>query len=376
MSHVVRVPGGIASHWLFLTVMIASRLLDASASGQTSATIWLSRSWDAGETPTSAEETIKVFPAGAHPERLYLWVSLQNPSGPVDDVTSFQLGVQAANFLTFEDVIDFEGVHLLNPSYCGIERRHDFVVDSTADSWSLYGETHGMVTGPALVHPNNNVALDVMSGFGAISTSIPYVLPEVSPALPPRDGQGLGGVASVTHDRYRDGVNWLLGYIEFQPKLADSVQFFFEPTATTFARSDPMNPPGLVEVDVTGYAKSLRIDFLPDYVRNNSIDGGDLLLWQRSVGSTGPEASADGNGDGMVDHADLLLWETHYGTIEQPPPTFSEEPPDSCPPPLSSIPEPGSLNMLVLVFGGLPLLLRRQCRHERVTHQSERSDHN
>ncbi len=50
-----------------------------------------------------------------------------------------------------------------------------------------------------------------------------------------------------------------------------------------------------------------------DYDGSGAVDGGDLLLWQRTFGSTAALA-ADGDGDGVVGTSDLSLWRSAYGS--------------------------------------------------------------
>lgn len=50
-----------------------------------------------------------------------------------------------------------------------------------------------------------------------------------------------------------------------------------------------------------------------DFDGNGWVDGGDFLLWQRSVGLTGPNLQADGDKNGVVNGADLAIWQAHFG---------------------------------------------------------------
>jgi predicted phosphodiesterase len=49
-----------------------------------------------------------------------------------------------------------------------------------------------------------------------------------------------------------------------------------------------------------------------DYDGDGKMDGGDFLVWQRSLGSA-TELAADGNENGIVDAADLAIWRANYG---------------------------------------------------------------
>jgi hypothetical protein len=48
-----------------------------------------------------------------------------------------------------------------------------------------------------------------------------------------------------------------------------------------------------------------------DYDGDGDVDGGDLLRWQRNLGST-TNLAADGNNDGRVDAADLQVWKSAF----------------------------------------------------------------
>jgi hypothetical protein len=52
-----------------------------------------------------------------------------------------------------------------------------------------------------------------------------------------------------------------------------------------------------------------------DFDRNGVVDGGDLMIWQRSTGATGlePFAAGDADGDGEVGANDLAQWASAYG---------------------------------------------------------------
>jgi hypothetical protein len=55
-----------------------------------------------------------------------------------------------------------------------------------------------------------------------------------------------------------------------------------------------------------------RLSVLPgDYDLNQTVEGADLLLWQRATGTAGPVG--DGNGDHAVDAEDLVVWGDNLG---------------------------------------------------------------
>jgi hypothetical protein len=55
-------------------------------------------------------------------------------------------------------------------------------------------------------------------------------------------------------------------------------------------------------------------DLRGDYNRDGRVDGGDMLAWQCSLGST-TNLLADGNRDGVVSDMDLVVWSQNYGTV-------------------------------------------------------------
>ena len=50
-----------------------------------------------------------------------------------------------------------------------------------------------------------------------------------------------------------------------------------------------------------------------DFDQNGVVSGGDFLRWQSGVGSSGTLATGDANGDQSVDGDDLEIWEKSYG---------------------------------------------------------------
>jgi len=82
-----------------------------------------------------------------------------------------------------------------------------------------------------------------------------------------------------------------------------------------------------------------------DYNADGVVDGADLLVWQRTLGTAATPAGsgADGNGNGGVDADDLTIWRDHFG--------------QSSPAPIASIPEPSSL---ALALFSMAALLRRR----------------
>lgn len=71
---------------------------------------------------------------------------------------------------------------------------------------------------------------------------------------------------------------------------------------------------------------------LGDYNYNGRVEGGDMLYWQQTFGST-DDLSADGNLDGVVDDLDLQVWSDNFGAVAS---TMAA---------IASVPEPSTLAM-------------------------------
>ena len=89
-----------------------------------------------------------------------------------------------------------------------------------------------------------------------------------------------------------------------------------------------------------------------DYNGNGVVDAADYTVWADTLGQvvTTPGEGADGNANGVVDQDDHAFWANRFGNV------IEEEPLD--PGNGSSVPEPGSL--VLLVIGALLAGARRQ----------------
>jgi hypothetical protein len=106
---------------------------------------------------------------------------------------------------------------------------------------------------------------------------------------------------------------------------------------------------------------SFKAEFLPaggeptlnaNFNGDAQVDGDDLMIWQRNVGTvgTGTLLTGDANGDFDVDADDLQVWRDHFG---QPTAVGAVNP----------VPEPASLVGAVLaMLGAAPLVRRRRVR--------------
>jgi T5SS/PEP-CTERM-associated repeat protein len=58
---------------------------------------------------------------------------------------------------------------------------------------------------------------------------------------------------------------------------------------------------------------SLRVALLGDYNFNGTVDGGDYVIWRKTLNQTGTFLLADGNRNGQIDTDDYNVWRAHFG---------------------------------------------------------------
>ena len=88
-------------------------------------------------------------------------------------------------------------------------------------------------------------------------------------------------------------------------------------------------------------------DPLPaDFDGNNTVDGGDLVLWEGDFGVNG---DSDSDRDGDSDISDLLLWQIQFGTSIAAPVSA-----------VSVVPEPSTLILFAISCGPLAVSRRRR----------------
>ncbi len=93
-----------------------------------------------------------------------------------------------------------------------------------------------------------------------------------------------------------------------------------------------------------------------DFNFSGGVDGADLLVWQQTLGASGPNLPADANLDGTVSAADLAIWKSQ----------FSQSAPGA---PVITIPEPASAILAVLwitAIGNINRLSRNAWRSLRT----------
>jgi hypothetical protein len=89
-----------------------------------------------------------------------------------------------------------------------------------------------------------------------------------------------------------------------------------------------------------------------DFDGNDLVDGGDFLLWQRTVGSA-TDLAADATLDDVVDAADLAIWRAGFGDVYQEP---------AARPTTANVPEP-SVVAICTIGVVVASRLRRPRRH-------------
>ncbi len=91
-----------------------------------------------------------------------------------------------------------------------------------------------------------------------------------------------------------------------------------------------------------------------DFNLDGAVNGGDLLVWQRALGTVAehPGVGADGNCDGLVDWADLTMWSADIAAAKAAAAGQNAV--------QSAVPEPPAMGLLlVAVIGGLGVRGRR-----------------
>lgn len=96
--------------------------------------------------------------------------------------------------------------------------------------------------------------------------------------------------------------------------------------------------------------------FVGDYNGDLAVNGSDLLLWQRRLGTSVSSvgSGADGNRNGVVDAGDLAPWSRNFGRVHPSATTTTQ-----------SVPEPSACRLILAIAGILLGVSRRRC--SRVT---------
>jgi hypothetical protein len=122
----------------------------------------------------------------------------------------------------------------------------------------------------------------------------------------------------------------------------DSIWFTGAGDAQIYLDTVSHNPLGLLAAYIPG-----------DYDRNGLVEQADRAVWQAAFGATvSPGASADGNGDGVIDVSDWLLWRK----------AMSQPAAGSAGAPGGAIPEPCTL-LLLLTAAAAAFILHPIKRH-------------
>lgn len=100
---------------------------------------------------------------------------------------------------------------------------------------------------------------------------------------------------------------------------------------------------------------ALQQPLVGDYNFDGSVDGADLLEWQRGLGSAA-RLAADGNHNGGVDAGDLAAWQNHLGE------SLSQSNEGQ-----TAVPEPAAV-VLVLLSGMFPMAQWKPCNVQLKSH--------
>jgi hypothetical protein len=85
-----------------------------------------------------------------------------------------------------------------------------------------------------------------------------------------------------------------------------------------------------------------------DFNQDGIVDTRDYVAWQNSMGQTGTNLPADGNGNTVVDAGDLNVWRAHYGMTV----TGAGA---------GAVPEPGVAALLVIVAAAASAARKQRC---------------
>ena len=102
-----------------------------------------------------------------------------------------------------------------------------------------------------------------------------------------------------------------------------------------------------VPLSVTEGTLIVAIPIVGDYNRNGAVDAADYTVWRDSLGQTGANLPADGNGDTHVDAVDYGIWKQHFAEVLGGGAAAI------------AVPEPSTGLLLVMSFAGAGLILRR-----------------
>lgn len=232
------------------------------------------------------------------------------------------------------------------------------------------GKEEGIVRGLSSNAPVNNLvlALDPATGVAAIRNASPffdvsivaYTISSASGKLRSGDGawqsfadQSLVGWDEadnsnsfrITEFNVADGAlltgegpALLLGNpLDVSGELLDMDDLKFE---FLLATGETME--GVIELDSVGNGG--------DFDSDGDVDGGDFLVWQRTLGSNASPlgSGADGNANGVVDASDLTIWKSGFGA-------------SSSSPVSAAVPEPATMTLAVILLAsviarrGMPL---------------------
>ncbi len=122
---------------------------------------------------------------------------------------------------------------------------------------------------------------------------------------------------------YGEGENYL-GFVNVTTNAVGDASFSFAPPAAVPAgkfitsTATRLDDETLEPVESSEFSRGIVVNPLgSDFDSDGDVDGGDLLAWQRGLGSTGSAAThAKGNADNDtdVDGNDLIVWRNQFGS--------------------------------------------------------------
>lgn len=235
-------------------------------------------------------------------------------------------------------------------SELGIEilPRPDFTRDGDSPRWLwFWSETTGKV-GVASANPVMELASQRL--FGSI------VLPQFDEPTTPASMK----VAEPLAEDLGTHQHPILYLLDNDPPVPSGVYgFFARLTSPNYETSDRFLI-ALNRTDPANFAEGAShinaAARLPgDFDGDDDVDGADLLVWQRTVGSSGGPgdySAADATLDGAVDAADLASWRDSFGEVVVFPPAIASG---------ATVPEPDGMAICAVCSG----LMAASCRRRR-----------
>jgi len=108
--------------------------------------------------------------------------------------------------------------------------------------------------------------------------------------------------------------------------------------------------------EMPGVELGTAVRLFGDYNDDGVVDAGDYVTWRNSLGQTGADLPADGDGNNAVDLNDYRIWQLTYGLTVDPAPGSGG---------LATVPEPTSLDLWLILLAAAYSVCRSCGRHRR-----------